>query len=508
MTYHGRTLAALVALGLAGVGAASPAGAATTTPKPKIVTLKASQYPRLIDNPGTMNDKIRFSNVLGLHWKIDGTSVTGFEGKSFVDTDVTSGVDVTVEAAEGDTTAWQLAPGTPTAWEFPAPSTEEAPAIDAGTAVAVWNDLPGDKKDSVTLTYVNGVTWSVTTGSTTRTIESDAFRGKPTLVVPATTETTVGAAPADGYTFDPKTTPGIGVNTLTTTPEVALTSDVLDASIEAGENPLDATKGYGPGAAVETVKVTGIPGLKYAVGSRKAVAVNGVAYLPVDPDDLEAGNGTVEVKVVAGKGYSVPTDYAKEVSFVDGATAPTAVVSDTDITPSDKGGVSADTLTIKPSQGMTWWVGQADKTGKVKFVAQKPGKGGVITYKVKHAGRTTEPGEKATVHVKAVANRGWLVDSENLKTTSYEFTRDSTTIPTDHAAASDSAVTFKPHAGITAWTVKYTMPLGTKTATKSLTVRALDIANTDATSMTIAFPAGTTGVTATPKLAKDYVLAK
>lgn len=507
MTHHGRTLASLVALGLAAVGTAAPAVAATTTPKPKPVSLKAAQYPRLIDNPGKGNDAIRITYVQGLNWQIDGKSVTGFEGRTFKDEKVTAGSQVTVQAADGDVVPWELAVGTPRAWEFPAPKTEEAPAIDASSAVAVWNDLPGDKKDSVTLTNVEGVTWTVTTGEVVRTVDTDAFRGKSTLVLPATPDTVVTPAPAAGYEFDPNTSPGVGANTITTTPEIVLTAEFLDATIETGENPLDATKGYGPGAAVETVKVTGIPGVKYAVGTRKAVAVNGVAYLPVDPDDLEAGNGTVEVKVASGKGYSVPADYVKKVTFIDGEKAPAAVVSNDDIQLADRGGITNDTLTIKPSQGMTWWVGQADKTGKIKYVAQKPGKGGVITYKAKHASRPTDTTEKATVHVKAVANRGWTVDATNLTTKTYEFTRDSTTIPADNAAAGNSEVTLKPYEGVGSWTVKYTSTVGTKTTSKVLTVKPLDVANTGASSMTIAFPEGTE-VTAATKTLKDYVVAE
>ncbi|GAB48103.1 hypothetical protein [Mobilicoccus pelagius] len=508
---YGRTLATVVALGLAGAGLATPATAATTTPKPKTVTIKPTQYPRLIDNPGANKDVIRFTNVPGASWSLDGVTVQFDAGRSTADRKVTVKSQATLVATTGDTTPYTLAPGTPGAWNFPGPTADEAAPVDGTTVVVTWNDLPGDKRDTVTLTKVSGVTYTVDTDGDTattndiRVLDADAFGTKAALTVPATSETTVTPSLAEGYKADPlKLLPGTFTSTVTASAEVALTKATLDALISVGENPLDATKGYGPGSAVETVKVLGVPGVKFKVGSRKAVAVNGVGYLPVDPDDIPAGKVTVTVQ--AGKGYTAPADYSKSLDFTDGTTAPTAVVTDADVKAQDKGGISADNLTIKASQGMTWWVGQADKTGKIKFAAQKPGKNGVITYKAKHASKPTTPDEKATVHVKAVANRGWLVDTTNLKTTEYEFKRDATVIAADNRVVSGTDVTFHPYEGISAWNVTYTTKVGTKTAAKRLAVKPIDITNTGATTMTIPF-ADATDLKAEPKVMKDYTAA-
>ncbi|WP_226345353.1 hypothetical protein [Agilicoccus flavus] len=495
-THTPRTLATLVAFGLAGAGLAAPALAATT-PAPKNIAVKATQYPRLIDNPGAADDVVRFTNVPGAAWKLGAAPVTFASGRTTADVNVTAASTATLAAVTGDETTWAVPVGMPTAWNYPAPSADLAPAVDVSTITAVFNDLPGATKDTVTLTNVKGVAWTVTSGTTVTTHDSTTLAGKASVAVPVTSTSTVAARLMPGYTGS-AALPTFS-NSVTATPEVALSATYLDSLVQVGENPSDKIKGYGPGAAKESVKVTGIPGVKWKVGSLAPKAVTGVGYLPVDDDDIVSGMMTVTA--VAAKGYTVPAGWSKVLDFTDGATIPTIVVQDADVKTTDRGGISADTITLAAQQGMAWWVGQADAKGRIVYAAQKPGKNGAVVYKVKHAAKATTD---ATVYLKPVPNRGYVLDTTKLITPSHAFTREATIVAADNNSVSAESVTFKPYLGVTAWDVKYTQTVGTRTTTKTLSVKPGEIEALGATSATIVFPS-TPKVT--PKLAKDYRLA-
>lgn len=499
-----RTLVALAAVGFVGVGPSLPAQAATT-PRPKNVAIKPVQYPRMIDNAGADNDKVRLTKVVGAVWSVDGSPAAFAGGATSTDVPVTAAAQVTLVAAS----EYALPLGTPTAWDFAAPSAAEAPDVNADAVQATWNDFPGTKKDSVTIRKVDGITWTVTTGDTTATYDPDSFGTKPTLTLPATTATTVTADLIKNYKVaaPAKTLPAVA-NGITETAEVDYAQDHLERLVTVGENPFDGTKGFGPTAARETVKITGAPGLTWKVGSAKAKAVTGTQFIPVNAADLDA-HGTVKVTPIAAKEYSVPAGISLDVEFDDKESAPKLVVADTDVRRYDRGGITNDTLTLATTAGMSWWVGQADRTGKIAYRAQKPGKDGTVVYKVKHATKAPIEGTTdATVFVKPVPNRGYELDTSALLEEEFDFSRDSTTVPSSHFAAAGTNVTFTPSDGLLSWALKYAVPTtGSKTTTKSLTVNAADIDRIGATSMSVALPAGAKVISSTPKLAKGYSVA-
>lgn len=495
-----RTIAATVALGLTGVGLAVPATAATA---PKALAIKASQYPRLIDRPGSDNDSIQFTNVPGIDWKLNGTSVAFTGGKSVADSPVTAASTVTFAAVTGDPKYTFTVPaGLPSQWTFPAPSSTPAPPVDVSTISATWNDVPG-KRDSVTLTNVKGVVWTVTTGSTTATYDSASFGTKTDRVVPAVPgSTAVTVAPDAGYTLS-ETAPTF-TNTLTEADTVILPA-TLDDRVSVGDNPADAHKGYGPGAAYETVKIEGLPGVVWKIGSStKKVTVKGTAYLRVDPDDLVANK--VKVEALALKGYQLPDGYApKDVDFTDGAMA-AKVVKNEDIKESDLAGTAKDTLKLTSDRSFTWWVGQPvkqrDGSEKIVYKAVKADKTGVATYKP----RFTKGEATAKVFVKPVANRGFTVGTSELTKTEYAFTSDARDIArVNQGVVSGTTATFTPAEGVVSWSAKYSTTSGTRTSNKTLAIKATDITNTGATSMTVDFGTGATPVVTT-KIERDYRL--
>lgn len=499
-----RTLAGAAAFAVAATGAVAAAPTASAATVAKTVALKAAHYPRLVDRPGADDDVIRFTYVPGAAWKLDGAPVQFDSGKSTEDVEVTAASAATLEPVTGDALyTWNVKLGTPSTWNFPKPTEVEAPKIDPTSVTAIWNDVPGTK-DKVVLKKVDGVVWTVKTGTTETTYDAGKFGKKTELTVPVTKDTTLTVAADLGYSFD-GTAPTF-TNPVTDTATVAVKDEVLKAAADVGDNPHDSIKGYGPGAALESVKVTGVSGVKWKVGSKKAVAVKGIAYLPVDPDDITEA-GTVDVTVEATKGYTVPAGYKETLDFKDGEDIVSIPVVDGDVKLADLGGTSKDLLTLKTDNRMVWWVGQEvkqkDGSSKVVYKALKPGKKTAVTYKPRFTkGETT-----AKVYLKPVPNRGYTVDTESFNMTTVDFTSDTTIVPLVNQGVLDGTkVTYAPHAGVTSWATKYVVKATTPTrkdSNKSLTVKPADIEALGAESMVIDFGADS-APTVTPKYVKDH----
>ncbi|MDO5628187.1 MAG: hypothetical protein Q4G43_07700 [Mobilicoccus sp.] len=514
-----RTLAVVAAFAVAATGTIAFAPAAQAA-APRDVVLRADAYPRLIDRPGTENDAIRIVNVPGVAWKVGSTDVTFPSGHSATDIKVTEATQVTAAAVDGDVQfSWRIAAGTPTAWNFPAPSIAEAPAVNIDAVVATWNDVPGTR-DTVTIRKVEGVIWTVTTGTRTITYDAAAFGTRTELTLPAvagtsatedtaaTPGTTVTVDLDEGYELPEGKALPTFTNSLTSAATVNLTAAVLDPTIELGENPDDRHKGFGRDAAVETVKVTGIPGVRYQVGNGRPVAVRGVAFLPVLASDLKAGEDKVTVKVLPNRGYTVPPDYAKELNFKDGEDVPKVAITDAMISTTDLGGTSRDVLTLTQKPSMVWWVGQPDAKGVVVYRAQRPGRDGKVTFRPRFA----RGADTAEVHIKPVANRGFVIDTSALtddyKDLSFTFKADATNVAVaNQGVVTGTKVAYAPAEGVASWATRYVVPpVGNRKATtRTLAVNPAHVGALGATSMTIDFGEGS-NPTVTTRVARDYKL--
>lgn len=502
-----RTLAALAAFTVTAtslMAAGTTAATAATTPKPKTVSLKAAQYPRLLDRPGTSMDVIRLLNIPGVSWAVNGQAVDMATGDEYKDVAVTGGATVTADLAQNnDLSIWSMATGTPTEWVFPAPTNIDGDPIDAANLKVTWNDVPGSR-DFVSLPKTTGIVWTVTTGAKTTVLDSSSFARADVINVPVTLSSTVVATKDAGYTVDniPTFDP---VGKITDTPTVTISAAALDAAVETGEDPLDAHKGYGPGAAYETVRVTGIEGVKWKIGNNKPVAVKGVAYLKVDPDDLHAGEVTVTAERASSK--YVLESFSKKVAFRDVPGAAQVLVDDTMVSHKDLAGTRSDTVSLKAKPGMTWWVGQdvkqKDGSSRTTYKAVKAAKNGIATYKPKF----DKGADTAKIYLRPVANRGYTVDNQLTSAgQSFDLNSASKNIElANQGPASGTKVTYAPAEGITSWTTKYTITAGTKTSSKTLTVKPTDITAAGATSMAIDFKPATAVSTVT-KIAKDYKL--
>lgn len=507
MTSTTRSLAGIVALALAGTAAVAAAPSASANVQ-RDVRLTAAQHPRLIDRPGADKDVIRLTNVPGAKWTVSGAAEVAFpSGHATTEVPVTADTTVTLSAATGEEgVSWAVPTGTPTAWTF-APTDAAAPAVDPDTVKVTWGDLPGDRRDTVTLRKVEGIVWTVKTGDVTSTYDATAFGTKTEVAVRATETTTVTAALDGGYSLPEGKSLPTFTNSLTSTDTVAVSAAVLDELIAVGQNPNDAIKGYGKGAAVETVKIDGIPGVQFKVGSNRPVAVRGTQYLPVNQNDLRSTT-KITVAVVAQRGYTVPDDYAKELDFKDGAEIHDEPVKNADVKATDKGGTANDMLTLTANPYFTWWVGQdAVVRGEntITYREMRPNRAGVIVVKPRFArGEAT-----AKVYLMPVANRGFTATPEAGFVNEITFKNDPVVIPVaNQGALAGTKVTYTPAAGVTQWTTRYAIPaVGTrKASTKSVNVRPTDIEALNATSMTIDFGADSAPDTTT-RVARDYSLA-
>lgn len=473
------TVAAVVAL-------AVPLGAATTTAHAavakKALKISAKQFPAAWDRPGTTKDVVHVTAVPGVTWKVGG-NVVDFGANKVKDVDAIDGIVVTAEATSADLAAVVG----PNSWTLK--FTDTALTLEASDATVTWVDAPGDK-DSVIVPKKAGITWSI--GTTTITPES--FGKKTELAFKATTSTAVtadllGATAATGSTFPVPVT-----NTLTSDSPTKITDATVGAALEVGDNPFDAGKGYGKGASIETVKVTGVAGLKWKIGDdakTRAVKPGVVAYLPVDPADI-ADNGDLVVTPVPDKGYVLATSGYKETLKFSETSVPVVTAPASSVVKNDRGGATADTLVLKGARNMTWWFGQYDaKTKRYIYKAVKVAKDGNATYKVKHAKGAT----KTVVKVKAVADRGYVVTGTVVD---QEFSAEE--VPVDKGSQiGDKVVTLTETPGVDSWTVEDTVA----DSTVKTTVKRSDLVAAGVTSLSLSTKS--TLPVVTPKYGKGYI---
>lgn len=513
-----RTLAAVAAISLAGAAFAAPAHAAEV-----VVTIKLAQYPQLIDSAGATNDAIRLFRVPGAQWKVDGEVVevpgAAFDHKLEVpETGERTAAVVTLHPLTSDPlNTYKLGSG-PTTWKMKEATDIPVLEIDGGAVKPAFNDAPGVKSDSVTFPRLPGVVWKVAVsdadGAAVASYAEPDFKAKDTLVVKLTRGTEVVTADTTAANLKAGTAAPAFSNTLTSASTIAYTEDALDESIEPGDNPWDPWKGFGKGASVETVKITGVAGVKYQVGSKKPVAVKGVAYLPVDPSDFDA-NGNVVVKVAsANANYGVPSDYAKSVPLKDvdtaGVTIKPAALTEA---AKDLGGAPKDTLVLPGQRNMTWHVGQLNaKTGKWVYTAQKIGKDGNVTYKVKHSKVAAADIATATtpVRVRPVADRGYVLDlagwNSNAETQEFTFSQKNVEVGSDKlGTVGDKAVTLDADPGVLSWVITDTVPSGTTSKVVKSTYKSADLEKLGIDSLVV--PVEDANATVIAKLQKFYEAA-
>ena len=513
-----RTFAAIAALSLAGAAFAAPAHALPS----KVVTLKPTQHPQLIDNAGNANDVIRVFNVQGLTWTVDGGEPINFGGAGAKDVPVTTAVDVVAAVVESDPLATYTLAGGPTTWKMAAPTNSAITKTAADKVVPSWFDAPGTKSDSVTLPKIPGVTWTVTDGTAVKNYTEKDFGTKTSLTVKLPKGTEVV-----DYTFDSDLIEGTPVKPTkgtTTADTITYAQDAVTDSLAVGANPLDKWKGFGKGAAVETVRVSGLAGVKYQVGTNKAVAVKGIKDLPVDPSDLDA-NGEVDVVITpASASYKLAAGEKQTVTmdFTDGDESEVTLApesADTAVVATDLGGAPSDTLVMPAISHMTWWVGQKNaKTGKIDYRAQKVGKDGNVTYKVKHtkpAKGATGALPKANVFVKPVADRGYVLNTTGWTppAAGWEFSQENVIVAADKLGVpGTNNVTLTLDPGVTQWTIaETTKKADVKDKVKRTTYKAADLKKLGATAIIVPTKVAgadeTVSVTVTPKFAKFYQAA-
>ncbi len=483
-----RALTVAIAVALAApLVAAGPAHAAGgSTPKVKVVKISAKAFPQLLDRPGTSEDVIRVTRTAGAKWTVGATAVAFAGSEKTKDISVTGNTEVTVEAEAATATSSFVISG-PTSWSYAPTSTAKEYSVAEIDAALTWNDMPGTKNDSVVLSTLNGISWRV--GSTT--YDDAKFKGKATLVVKLKDGDTVTPV-ALGATFaSGADAPRAGVTSAATIP---YTAEQLAAAAAVGDNPFDKTKGFGKGASVETVKITGLAGIQWKVGSSpKAVNVKpgAVAYVPVPADDLDGPTKTVGVTPVAAAGFTVPTSgtpaTATPVSldFEDLAVlVPLAVPAAQKVDPS---GAVADQLVLPGQRGMTWYAGQKDAKGKLAYKAIKVGKDGNAVHKVKHL----KGAANTVVYYRAIADRGYEVTGTVQGNQTFSAVENDVSTPT---VAGGAASLVAASAGVASWDVTSTIAgKAVKTSYKPA-----DLTAAGATSITV--PATSVAV----KLVKGY----
>lgn len=439
--------AALLAVPLIAMSSHAASAADPKPPKPKVVKIAAKAFPQLLDRPGTSADVLKLTQVAGAVWSVGGTAVTFKDKEKTTTVPVTGSVTVTVAAATPtDKNTFTLSGPTSLSYE----PTNEARSFTAAqlSSLLTWVDLPGSKGDAVTLPKTSGVSWKI--GEVT--YDEAKFGKKTSLVVKLkggekVLPVLVGATLSGGG--QPAEIAGVS-----STETITHTAAQLAAAAVVGDNPFDRSKGFGKDASVETVKITGLPGVQWMIGSsEKAVTVKPdvVAYVKVDPSDLDAST-TLQVTPVPAAGVTVPKTGDKVnpvlLDFADGDEAqelatPAAVVNDVS-------GTVADTLVLPGRRGITWYAAQPDAKGKLTYKALKVGKDGNAVYKVKHS----KDGKPATVKYRAVADRGFLVDDGAVKTVTYTGAEASVAAP---ALASDAVTLTAAAPGVASWTVSATV---------------------------------------------------
>lgn len=489
-TRRALTIAAAVSLVAAPLLAASPAQAATATKK--TIKVNAKQFPTALDRPGTSADLVRLSNVAGVKWTVDAVAQDLGATKT-KDIPVTkTAVVVKAEVADTGTMVWSG----PSEWTVS--FTSEALSIAASDVNVTWVDAPADK-DSVIIRKLDGIKWTV--GSAEYTPES--FGKKTELAIKATSATVVkadllGATEAKADAADPAAFPKEFTTGLTSAAQVTLADGTVTGAVKVGDNPFDRTKGLGKTASYETVKVTGVAGLKWKVGTdakAKAYAVKPgvVAYLRVDPDDIHDTTKAVIVTPVADKGYVLATPTIKaEPAFTEAAALEIPVADGVD---TDRGGVGSDTLVMPAERNMTWWFGQKDKNNKIVYKAQKVGKDGNATYKVKH----TKGATSTDVWVKPVPDRGYVIDATDLAALTPKYNFKTVDDPAGKGwAVGTGTVTLTATDGIDSWTIEDTVA----TKVVKTTVKRTDLLAAGVTKVVV--PTTVTAPVVTAKYAKGY----
>lgn len=465
------TLVTIAAIPLAGV-AGVPAGAAPQAePKVTIVKIAPKAFPRLLDRPGSAADVLKITKVPGAVWSVGGKRVT-FAGKdTFAIVPAKGDVTVTVApVAPTAKSAFELSG--PTSWSFAPTSTPVSYSAFDIAAMLTWTDLPGSSNDTVVLPKMPGLAWKI--GTTT--YDEAAFTKKDALAVKLTPGQRVlpvllGATPDAAPT---------SLRAVTDAGVITYTAAQLAAAVQVGDNPFDATKGTGKKASVETVRITGLPGLQWNVGSAaKPITVKpgAVAYVPVRRAWL-AKSSIVAVTPVAGAGASVPKSGTPAVAtpvsldFADVSGVPTLQVPPADSR--DSSGTAADVVVFPGVRGMTWFAAQPDAKGKLPFKALRVGPDGTAVYKVKHA----KNGSDVTVTYRAVAQPGYRVDDESDHTATFTATARTVARPD---LDSDGVTLLASDSGVARWTV--TSDVGEKSVKATYTLA--DLAATGAVSMTV-----------------------
>ncbi len=481
------TVAAAVSL----VAAPAFAGAAhAADPVKKAIKISAKQFPIALDRPGTSADKVRIATVAGVKWQVAAVDVPASSAKTPTDVAV-SALSVVVTAAPTDAATTEIAG--PTSWTLT--YTDGAPVTAKADVKATFVDVPGGLKDSVIITKATGVEWTV--GA--KTYAPEDFGKKTTIALKVGKDAKVEARPLGTNWTDPSdATVAAFTDQVTDTTPVTYKDAVVGAAVSVGDNPLDAAKGYGKGASIETVKVVGIAGLKWRVGAdakAKAVAVKPgeTGYLKVDADDI-ASDGKVKVTPVPDKGYALETTaFVVEPNFTDATGYQIAVVTG-NAAKVERGGAASDTVVLAAPRNMTWYFGQKDaKTSKIVYKPQKADKAGNAVYKVKHPkGATT-----TDVWVKPVANRGFTIAAGGWSTTPYTFDAADQTVAAS-AVVGSSKVTLTSLEGVDSWTIEDTS--GDKTV--KTTIKRADLVAAGVTALEV--PTKAAAATVVTKYIKGY----
>ena len=283
-------------------------GAATTGPgltNLTTVQVPTNAVPVATDAPGTASDTITLTKVEGITWKIgqDGTAqfhdAASFTGTTkVVPYGLGTSVEVAAQAAPGyvltGTAAWTLA--------FTNTSTTTTVTIPAAS-YPTGQDVPGTASDTITLTKVEGITWTV--DGTDHA--SSAFTGT-TKTVPYTkgTATTVTAKGDTGYTVAGTASWQLAFTNAAAAPWALLgefTFTEADTDIAVNDTRTNGSL---------TLKVT--KGGASIAGNRLVLATGADRTLTVTPSATVGTKWAVEYDVVGRPtGYGYNTNYFAQI---------------------------------------------------------------------------------------------------------------------------------------------------------------------------------------------------
>lgn len=406
--------------------------------------------------------------------------------------DVTGDTTITAKAAAGTTTNTFVVNG-PTSFTYK-PTNTPATYSDAELmSFLTFVDMPGTKGDSVTMTKAEGVHWKIGTV----TYDEAKFGAKTSVTAKLNAGVKVFPIAVGATLSDADGAVAVGFNGVTDAAKIEYTADQLKEAVVVGDNPFDATKGVGKGASVETVKITGLPGIKWKVGSSpKAINVKpgAVAFVSVPADDLDGAETTVPVTPVPAAGFTVPTNGTPAkatpvvLQFEDDNAAPVKTIGVKRVD-TDRSGTVNDTLVLPAQRGMSWFAGQKDAKGKLTYKQLKAGKDDNAVYKVKHS---KDGKDAVVVYYRAVPDRGYRVNNGLVQQAPFEVKQDSVTAP----EVATGAVTLEAAKadGVASWEVTKTIA---EKAVKT-SYKPADLAASGVTSIVV--PADTSDV----KVVKGY----